>query len=222
MTELETNPYYEEPYDWRVGPYAGMTWLQWAKEQIGDEWVEDVVEDNNQEQSGDAWVEDVVEDNNQEHLDENNKEHLHENNDIQFEEDELICPPTPRPSHHSVKRQLCISPKRVHFGNPPINFNTPEKKDYTKSSILTPKCPEPPRKARTRAERRAPIELDIERGETDNFTTPQKKERRTDYWVRQDTLLMNRARTTKSDWTEPTMSIDDEPISPFNSTKLSY
>ena len=32
---------YEEPYDWKVGPCAGMTWLQWAKEQIGEEWVEE-------------------------------------------------------------------------------------------------------------------------------------------------------------------------------------
>ncbi len=181
---------YEEPYDWRLGPCVGLTWLEWAKEQIGEDWTEEV-EDNN---------------NNEEPLD----------NDIQLEEeDELVCPPTPRASHNSVKRQLFSnSSKKVHFIYTP-NCITPEKVSKT-TGIETPRCPDAPRKAKTRAERRAPVEFNIEQEETDNFNTPQKKERRTDYWVRQDTLRMNRARTMKSDCTEPTMS-DDEPICPFDS-----
>jgi hypothetical protein len=193
----------EEPYDWRVGPCFGLTWLEWAKDQIGEDWTEEVEDNNNEE---------PLDNDNEEPLDNDNEEPL--DNDNQVEEDELVCPPTPRASHNSVKRQLFSdSSKKVHFIYTP-NCITPEKVPKT-TGVETPRCPDAPRKAKTRAERRAPVEFDIEQEETDNFNTPQKKERRTDYWVRQDTLRMNRARTMKSDCTEPTMS-DDEPINPFN------
>lgn len=39
----------EEAYDWRLGPCVGLTWLEWAKERIGEDWTEEV-EDNNSEE----------------------------------------------------------------------------------------------------------------------------------------------------------------------------
>lgn len=169
---------YEEPYDWRFGPCPGITWLEWAKEQIGEDWIEEV--DHN-----------------------HNEEPLDNSNDIRLEEDELECPPTPRASHFSTKRQLFKDldlenkkSKAVTF-----DFSTPN------SSPTKIKCPDAPKKAKTRAERRA---IDPESDHEDNFETPKKKERRTDYWVHQDDLRMKRARTLKTVPNEQIWSDEEE------------
>ncbi len=180
-----------ENYDWRVGPCAGMTWLEWAKMQIGEELIQDQHLDNPKEEHLDNPE--------AEHLDNPKEEHLDNyDNKFQLEEDELICPPTPRASHTSTKRTVFHSPKKVQSAGHSPMLITPEKKAVVSSAIPTPRCPSPPRKAKTRAERRA-VDLDIEVTETEAMpNTSKAKERRAEYWALQDDLRIKRSKREKA------------------------
>jgi hypothetical protein len=184
---------HEEPYDWRIGPCANMTWDEWAKNQLEMMGVEIPEFD---EPNEDAYTQD----------DENDRGN----------EEELVCPPTPRASSiHSIKKQLFKPSFSNYTKSENHQIETPAKSSTAKV------CPDAPKKAKTRAERRALDTLPSEPEEENaDFQTPVKKERRTDYWVHQDALRMKRARSLKSVQPNHTWS-DEEPISPLNPTKRS-
>jgi hypothetical protein len=122
-----------------------------------------------------------------------------------YVDEEFDCPATPKATSNSTtRRQLFVKKSKA----PIAVSNTP-----TSTSVKVASCPDAPKKAKTRAQRRA-IDDDSVVQET-AFETPKKKERRTDYWVHRDTLRMNRIRKFKfgcSQLTEQTACSDEEDI----------
>jgi hypothetical protein len=101
---------------------------------------------------------------------------------------ETHFPTTPkvksRSSAQPVKRQLFKSP-----GKPAIQAI----QAIQAQALAVKQVYEVPEKAKTRAEKRAPIREE----ELPVFITPQKSERRTEYWALQDDLRLKRARIFK-------------------------
>ena len=181
VNEAATLKYYksisqdaEEPFDWRVGPCAGLTWAEWAQSQIGETWIEEEMAPNDADDDAESIHSDADDD----------AESIHSDVD-----DDLICPSTPKASTsgYTIKRPIFNSPRRVRFGSIG-KLETPEK------TVQAPKWPDAPKKAKTRAERRAEDISEDEEDEPSNFSTPQKKERRTAYWALQDDLRIKRAK----------------------------
>ncbi len=118
---------------------------------------------------------------------------------------EIDCPATPKAtSNPTTRRQLFVKKSKA-----PIAVST-----TPTSTPVKVACPDAPKKAKTRAQRRA-IDDDSVVQETAAFETPKKKERRTDYWVHRDTLRRNRANAFKavcSQLTEQTACSDEEDI----------
>lgn len=115
-------------------------------------------------------------------------------------------PPTPKvtTSINTTRRQLLVKKSKA-----PIAVSTTP----TSTPVKVEACHDAPKKAKTRAQRRA-IDDDSIVQET-ALETPKKKERRTDYWVQRDTLRMNRAKAFKavcSQLTEQTACSDEEDI----------
>lgn len=117
---------------------------------------------------------------------------------------EIDCPATPKATS-TTRRQLFVKKSKA-----PIAVSTTP----TSTPVKVAACPDAPKKAKTRAQRRA-IDDDSVVQETAAFETPKKKERRTDYWVHRDTLRRNRAKAFKavcSQLTEQTACSDEEDI----------
>jgi hypothetical protein len=166
-----TNYDEEEQFDWRVGPCAGMTWAEWCDIQA--------------EMSGMPTLKQLMEN----EADEDNEADEADDSDVE----EIEVPQKPR----TVLR----SEKRVSFGtiakDRSIHHNAIEIPiTPTKSTERVVQCPCAPKKAKTRAERRA---ADPESDSCDSdFVTPKKKERRTDYWAFQDDLRIKRAKRERA------------------------
>ena len=204
---------HEEPYDWKIGPCAGMTWSEWLEIQGVDiSPIDETPLETENDQGND---------------DQSNEDH---DNDDHGDDDHGDDCKTPRATH-SVRRQLKFvkssaiqvrkTDSQSEIKKQPIieqhiavkkaktsaerRAEEPEIEDGLESSdFLTPQKKQPsiehnaPKKAKTRAERRAEepeIEEDLE---SSDFITPQKKERRTDYWVNQDDLRLKRGRAFKN------------------------
>ena len=185
VNEAATLKYYksisqdaEEPFDWRVGPCAGLTWVEWARSQMGETCIEEAADDDDAE----SIHSDVDDD----------AESIHSDVDDDADDD-LICPPTPKASTsgYTIKRPIFNSPRRVRFGS--IG-----KLETTEKTVHAQKRPDAPKKAKTRAERRAEDISEDEEDEPSNFSTPQKKERRTAYWALQDDLRIKRAKRERA------------------------
>ncbi len=120
---------------------------------------------------------------------------------------EIDCPATPKATSNSTTRrqQLFVKKSKAPIAVSTTPISTP---------VKVAACPNAPKKAKTRAQRRA-IDDDSVVQETAAFETPKKKERRTDYWVHRDTLRRNRAKAFKSvcsQLTEQTACSDEEDI----------
>ena len=103
---------------------------------------------------------------------------------------ETHFPTTPKVKSRSsapVKRQLFKSP-----GKPAIQA-IQAIEAIQAQALAVKQVYEVPEKAKTRAEKRAPIREE----EPPVFITPQKSERRTEYWALQDDLRLKRARNFK-------------------------
>jgi len=101
---------------------------------------------------------------------------------------------TPRATH-SVRRQLTFgkfakSPE-VQVRNADSQSEIKPQQPIIEKHIVV-------KKAKTRAEKRAEEPEIEDELESSDFITPQKKQRRTDYWVNQDDLRMKRARAFKN------------------------
>jgi len=172
---------HEEPYDWRIGPCAGMTWSEWAEAQMVESF--DVKEkDHGDEDHG-----------NEDHGDEDHGDEDHDNEDHGDEDHGDDCK-TPRATH-SVRRQLTFgkfakSPE-VQVRNADSQSEIKPQQPIIEKHIVV-------KKAKTRAEKRAEEPEIEDELESSDFITPQKKQRRTDYWVNQDDLRMKRARAFKN------------------------
>ena len=165
----------EESYDWKIGPCAGMTWSEWAQTQMMES-LEQTENDHGNDDHGND--------------DHGNDDH---GNDDQCDEDHDNECTTPR-APQSVRRKLT-------FGKFAKSPTIQVRKDVSQSEIK----PEPaaiehkaPKKPKTRAERRAEEPEIEDELESSDFLTPQKKQRRTDYWVNQDDLRVKRARAFKN------------------------
>lgn len=179
---------YTEEYDSRIGPCSGLSWGQWCDIQCS-------IADEMDEEQKKVIAEEAIA-----NLE---KENFGENNTAKEAEDDFDCPPTPKASHSSIRRQLFKSHAGDQKKSPNLAFNTPT------STPVKIACPDAPKKAKTRAQRRA---IDNDSVQENPFETPKKKERRTDYWVYQDSLRMNRARALKSFRKEQTVCSDEEDI----------
>ena len=85
---------------------------------------------------------------------------------------------------------------QVSFTTPPVSFTTPPKE----TPAEPPSCPNAPQKAKTRAQRR---QVDSDPPVQQLFVEPKKKkERRSDYYVKQDTIKQNRGVFSKMMLTE--------------------
>ena len=169
----------EKDFDWKVGPCADMTWQEWVAAQ-GDIDTQNEITAEHDEADHDEAEHDEADDGN---IEENKQD------------DEQVCPPTPRASaSRSIRRQLFKSPIK-------------DKSQRSAATIVEeiPQIEKPaykiPKKAKTRAEKRAEDTSDIEddggnSGNSD-FVTPIKRERRTDHWAFQDDLRLKRARAFK-------------------------
>lgn len=165
----------EAAYDWKIGPCADMTWQEWVAAQ-GD------IDSQSQNE--------ITAEHDEAEHDEADDGNIEENK----QDDEQVCPPTPRASaSRSIRRQLFKSPIKD--------------KSQRSAATIVEEIPqvaktayEIPKKAKTRAEKRAEdtsdIEDDANSGNSD-FVTPIKRERRTDYWAFQDDLRMKRSRAFK-------------------------
>lgn len=86
--------------------------------------------------------------------------------------------------------------QQVSFATPPVSFTTPPKE----TPAEPPSCPNAPQKAKTRAQRR---QVDSDPPLQQLFVEPKKKkERRSDYYVKQDTIKQNRGVFSKMMLTE--------------------
>ena len=164
---------HEEPYDWKIGPCAGMTWSEWLEIQGVD--ISPIDETP------------LETDNDQGNDDQSNEDHGDDDHDNDDHGDDCK---TPRATH-SVRRQLKF------VKSPAIQVRkTDSQSEIKKQPIIEQHIAV--KKTKTRAERRAE-EPEIEDGlESSDFITPQKKERRTDYWVNQDDLRLKRGRAFKN------------------------
>ena len=167
----------EDHFNWRDGPCAGMTWSEWADAQgeMGDE------ADTATPLEGNPSV--------AEHIDtaDNDTADNDNDNDTAHPTDHCSSPTVT----HSVRRQL--------FGKSPKSTNSSKKvviQNQIEPTVATPEIKNvAPQKRKTRAEKRAESESEEEL-DASSYTTP-KKERRPDYWVRQNDLHIKRARALK-------------------------
>ena len=173
----------EEQFDWRVGPCAGMTWFQWCDAQAemsGQPTLQELLDIEAKEANEDN--EDNGEDEDEEAAEDNNGE----------DDEEIECPPAPRAALRSVRRlSFCtfVKEKSIHHNAIQIP-KTPE------SAVRVAQCPDAPKKAKTRAEKRA-ADPESDTGDSD-FVTPKKKERRTAYWAFHDDLRIKRAKRERA------------------------
>ncbi len=181
----------EESYDWKIGPCAGMTWSEWAKSQL-ETGVQSQIQTENDNGDEDHGDEDHGD---EDHGDEDHGDEDHGDDDQGDEDHENECT-TPR-APQSVRRKLT-------FGKFLKSQTIQVPKEVSQSEIK----PEPaaiehkaPKKPKTRAERRAEEPEIEDELESSDFLTPQKKQRRTDYWVNQDDLRVKRARAFKNQCT---------------------
>jgi hypothetical protein len=191
------NTYTEEQFDWRVGPCAGMTWLQWCDAQAemsGEPTLQELLDNeaNEEKEANDDNEQRYNEANEEKEANDDNEQHYIEANDDN--EEEIECPPAPRAALRSVRRLsfgTFVKEKSIHHNSIEIP-KTPE------PAPRVVRCPDAPKKAKTRAEKRAadPESENSDTGDSD-FVTPKKKERRSDYWMLQDDLKIKRARAFK-------------------------
>ena len=178
------------------------TWDQWVITQCQNEpawsaWVDqqdeqnqppiqDEVNDDDDDGNSDTQSENAISDAGDYSSDDTQSESDASDTDNAIAETRF--PSTPKSnSLQSVKRQLFKSP-----GKPSTQAIQAIQAIQDVQSRY-----EVPEKAKTRAAKRAPIDEDEEEDSPSNFITPQKKERRTEYWALQDDLRLRRARVFK-------------------------
>jgi len=176
----------ETHFNWLDGPCVGMTWSEWAEAQgeMGDE-----ADTATPLKSAPSVAEHIdTADNDNDTADNDNDTADNDNdNDTAHPTDHCSSPTVT----HSVRRQL--------FGKSPKSTNSSKKvvtQNQIEPTVATPEIKNvAPQKRKTRAEKRAESESEEEL-DASSYTTP-KKERRPDYWVRQNDLHIKRARALK-------------------------
>jgi hypothetical protein len=181
---------HEEPYDWKIGPCAGMTWSEWVEIQGVDiSPIDETPLETENDQGNDDQSNEDHDNHDHGNEDQGNDDQGNDDHDKHDHGDDCK---TPRATH-SVRRQLTFG---KFVKSPAIQVRkTDSQSEIKQQPIIEHKAPQ---KAKTRAEKRAEEPEIEDELESSDFLTPQKKQRRTDYWVNQDDLRMKRARAFKN------------------------
>jgi len=193
----------EENYDWRVGPCAGMTWSEWCdvqaeisgfptSQQLSEIEVKGDNAADQDEEEADQDEEEADQDEEEADQDEDDDQDEEEADQDEDDDQEIECPHAPRAALRSVRRLsfgTFVKEKSIHHNAIQIP-KTPE------SAVRVAQCPDAPKKAKTRAEKRA-ADPESDTGDSD-FVTPKKKERRTAYWAFHDDLRIKQAKRERA------------------------